>query len=153
MNNETPQSQITTQALVYGLGGERFAIPADVVREILDPIPVTRVPSARAFVGALINVRGKVVPLADLRLKFGMAPSDDTIDTRFIVVEVNLFGESTMVGIRADKVHEVTEIEPASLEEVPAIGLKWRPEYVSAIARVGARFVIIPNMGNLFELT
>lgn len=152
MNQQTPHSDSAIQALVFGLGGERFAIPADVVHEILDPIPVTRVPSARAFVGGLVNVRGKVVPLADLRLKFGMARAADTVDTRFIVVEVDLFGEPTMVGIRADKVHEVTEIEPASMEEVPAIGLKWRPEYVSTIARVGARFVIVPNVENLFEL-
>lgn len=149
---QAPIEDAATQVLIFGLNGERFAISAEIVQEILDPVPVTAVPSAKPYVGGLINVRGKVVPLADLRLRLGMPPVEDTIDTRFIVIEIELFGEPTTVGIRADKVHEVTEIEQASVEDVPAIGLKLRPEFISGVGKVDGRFILIPDLGNVFGL-
>jgi purine-binding chemotaxis protein CheW len=146
------ESHIATEALIFGLNGERFALPAGMVQEILDPVPVTVVPNAKRFVDGLINVRGKIVPLADLRLRFGMPLSEDTVDTRFIVIEAVLFGEPTLVGIRADKVHEVTEIKPTAIEDVPAVGLKWRPEFVQGIGKDGGGFIVLPNIENLFEI-
>lgn len=138
--------------LVFALGGERFAIPAEIVNEILDPVPVTDVPHARAFVGGLINVRGKVVPLADLRLLLGLPVTARTIDTRFIVINLDLHGEALCVGILADRVHEVRDIEAAAVEDVPLIGLKWRPEFVSGIGKIDGDFIILPNLVEIFGL-
>src|ERR1700690_4183731 len=89
--------------LTLELQGELFAIPAIQVQEILDLVPITDVPSADPFASGLINVRGRVVPLADLRHKFGMEPREATIDTRIVVIEVAVDGDPTVVGIRADK--------------------------------------------------
>jgi len=139
------------EALTFGLAGEVFAIDAQAVREILDVIPVTEVPGARAFVGGLINVRGKVVPLADLKLKFGMAASEPTIDTRIVVVEIDLAGEPTIVGLLADKVYEVTEIGGASIEETPEIGMRWRPDFIKGIGKRGSDFIIIPDIERVFN--
>jgi len=141
----------TFEALTLGLGGEVFAIDANTVREILDLIPVTTVPGARPFVGGLINVRGKVVPLADLRLKFGMEQTPPTVDTRIVVVEIELEGEPTVVGLLADKVYEVTEISRASIEATPEIGMKWRPEFIQGIGKRGSEFIIIPDIVRLFS--
>jgi len=138
------------EALTFGLADEIFAIDAQAVREILDLIPVTEVPGARSFVGGLINVRGKVVPLADLKVKFGMKPSETNIDTRIVVVEIDLDGEPTIVGLLADKVYEVAEISGASIEETPEIGMKWRPDFIKEIGKRGNDFIIIPDIDRVF---
>ena len=95
---------------MIGLGEEKFALDAGLVREIIDPVPVTKVAGARAFVPSVINVRGNVIPLADLRIRFGMPQLDDSADTRIVVIELELDGEPVLVGLTADKVYEVTEI-------------------------------------------
>lgn len=131
------------EVLTLALDGEIFALDADLVREILDLVPVTEVPNARPFVGGLINVRGKVVPLADLRVKFGMEITPPTIDTRIIVIEMPLNGEPTIIGLLADKVHEVTEVAASALEETPRIGMRWRSEFIRCVGKRGADFIIV----------
>lgn len=126
--------------------GELFALEAARVREILDLVPVTEVPGSRPFVNGLINVRGKVVPLADLRLKFGMDIEPPTVDTRIVVVAVELDGEPLNVGLRADKVHEVTELAAAALEETPKLGLRWRPEFIRCIGKRGTDFIVVVDI-------
>ena len=138
------------EAVMLGLGGEIFALEAGIVREILDPVPVTEVPGARRFIRGVINVRGKVVPLADLRLCFGMEPTPPTQDTRMVVVEIDLDGDPTTVGILADKVHEVTEVAAASTEEAPRIGMHWRADFIRRIGKRNNDFVVIPNMERIF---
>lgn len=145
-----PDDDAGFEALTLALGGEIFAIEAGLVHEILDLIPVTEVPGARAFVSGLINVRGKVVPLADLRLKFGMAAPPPTPDTRVVVVEIDLDGEPTVVGLLADKVYEVTGIAHATIEQTPDIGMKWPAEYVKGIGQRGTDFIVIPDIIRLF---
>ncbi|MTJ81850.1 MAG: chemotaxis protein CheW [Telmatospirillum sp.] len=138
------------EALTLALGGEIFAIDANCVHEILDMIPQTDVPGAEPFVGSLINVRGKVVPLSDLRIKFGMELTPPTIDTRIVVVEIPLGGESTVVGLLADKVYEVTTIGGASIEETPDIGMRWRPDFIKGIGKRGSDFIVIPDIVRIF---
>lgn len=135
--------------LTIALDTEVFAIEAGRVREILDLIPVTVVPNARPFVGGLINVRGKVVPLLDLRVKFGLPPVPPTIDTRIVVIEVAVDGEPMVVGIRADKVFEVTEVTAANLEPPPRIGMRWRAEFIRCIGKRDAGFVIVLDIDRI----
>lgn len=137
-------------ALTLRLQDEMFAIDAESVREILDVVPITEVPNAKAFVGGLINVRGRIVPLADLRLLFGMDRPPPDVNTRIVVIEVDLDGEPTIVAILADRVHDVSDIEAATIEDAPKIGMRWRPEYVSGIGKRGDEFIIIPDMGKIF---
>jgi purine-binding chemotaxis protein CheW len=139
------------EALTLALDGEVFAVEAGIVREILDVVSVTEVPGAPAHVGSVINVRGKVVPLADLRLRFGMRATEATIDTRIVVVDIDLGGDVTTVGLLADKVYEVTEIEAASIEETPRIGIRWRPEFIRGVGKWHGDFVILPNIENIFN--
>ena len=141
----------TMKALTLRLDDEVFAIEAERVREILDLVPITEVPNAAAFVGGLINVRGRVVPLADLRVVFGMSRPADSEDTRIVVLETEINDEPTVVGIVADKVHEVTEIEAASVEAPPRVGMRWRPEYVAGIGKRGGDFIIIPDLARIFD--
>jgi purine-binding chemotaxis protein CheW len=138
------------EALTFGIGGEVFALDADSVREILDIIPVTEVPGARDFVPGLINVRGRVVPLADLRVKFGMERAEQSRDTRIVVVEIDLAGEPTIVGLLADKVYEVTTLNGAAIDQAPEIGMNWRPDFVKGIGKAEAGFIIVPNIERIF---
>jgi purine-binding chemotaxis protein CheW len=139
------------QVLMVGLQSELFAVDVGLVREILDPVPVTEVPGERGFLSGIINVRGKVVPVADLRKRFDMEIADASIDTRFIVTEIDFDGVPTLIAIVADKVFEVTEIPAASMEEAPKIGMHWRPEFIRFIGKWKDDFVVVPNMERIFN--
>jgi purine-binding chemotaxis protein CheW len=139
------------QVLMLGLAGEIFALDARQVREILDPVPVTRVPGAQSYVSSVLNVRGKVIPLADLSLRFGMPPASITPDSRFIVLEIDLGGEPTTIGIVADKVYEVTELDTTSLQKAPPIGMHWQPEFISGIGKWKDEFIVVPDLERIFN--
>src|SRR4029077_9065121 len=98
------------QVVMIGLGDEKFALDAGLVREIIDPVPATKVAGAKAFVPSVINVRGNVIPLADLRIPFEMPITESSADTRIVVIEIGIDNEPVLVGLTADKVYEVTEI-------------------------------------------
>jgi purine-binding chemotaxis protein CheW len=133
------------------LGGTVMAIPADCLREILEPVPVTRMPTANRFSVGLVNVRGSVVPLADLKVPFAMAPTEATDDTRFLVLDVRVRGEAITVAIVADKVHDVVEIDSETQEDIPGVGMKWPPEYVRGIGKWQGEFVILPDLETVFS--
>lgn len=136
--------------LTFGLNGETFAIEATVVQEILDLLPETNVPGSLPFVGSVINFRGKVIPLADIRVAFGMEAGEVTIDSRIVVTELDLHGELTLVGIRTDKVHEVTSLPVSASEPPPIVGMRWRPDYIECLVKRGSEFIIIPDLQAIF---
>jgi purine-binding chemotaxis protein CheW len=138
------------EVVTLGLQGEIFALEAAYVREILDLVPITEVPNADPFVNGLINVRGKVVPLADLRIKFDMARAAPTIDTRIIVIELTLDGNPMIAGILADKVFEITEVSAASLEETPRIGMRWQADFIRCIGKRGGDFIVVLDIERVF---
>jgi purine-binding chemotaxis protein CheW len=139
------------RALTLRLDDEYFAFEAEGVREILDLVPVTEVPNASPFAAGLINVRGRVVPLADLRVAFGMRQAAHTPDTRIVVVEAEIEGEQTVVGLLADKVYDVTDIENAAIEDAPKVGMRWRADYVRGIGKRNGQFIIIPHLQRILE--
>jgi purine-binding chemotaxis protein CheW len=138
-------------ALTLRMQDEMFAIEAGSVREILDLVPITEVPNAPAFVTGLINVRGRVVPLADLRVMFDMDRPPPDQDTRIVVIEIEIDGEPTVAGILADKVYDVTDIEAAAIQEAPKVGMRWRAEFVKGIGKRNGKFIVIPDLGRIFE--
>ncbi|MDA9527688.1 chemotaxis protein CheW [Bradyrhizobium sp. CCBAU 25338] len=142
---------VAMQVVMIGLGEEKFALDAGLVREIIDPVPVTKVAGARAFVPSVINVRGNVIPLADLRIRFGMPQLDNSADTRIVVIELELDGEPVLVGLTADKVYEVTEIAQTDVQQTPRVGMHWKPEFIRFIAKWREEFVIVPNMERILN--
>jgi purine-binding chemotaxis protein CheW len=138
------------EALTFDLQGETFALEAGLVREVLDLLPETAVPGAAPFVGAVINFRGRVVPLVDLRLAFDMEATTPTIDSRIVVIEYALDGEPTLIGLRADKVHEVTSIAQDTTEEAPRVGMRWRQDFIRRLARRGGDLIVIPDLDQIF---
>src|SRR3569832_536640 len=139
------------RALTLRLQDEVFAIEAGSEREILDHVPITEEPNAPTKDGNRINVRGRVVPLADLRVMFDMDRPPPDQDTRVVVIEVDIDGEPTVAGILADKVHAVTDIDAAVIQDAPRVGMRWPAEFVRGIGRRNGDFVVIPNLEKIFE--
>jgi purine-binding chemotaxis protein CheW len=140
------------QVLTFDMQGETFAIEAGLVREILDRIPETAVPGAPRMVGGLVNFRGRVIPLADLHMAFGFDHAVTGIDSRVIVIEFDVAGEATLVGLKADKVHEVTVLERASAEAVPRVGMRWRQEFIRCLAKRAGDFIVVPDLERIFTV-
>ena len=120
------------------------------MREILDLLPETAVPGARPSIGAVINFRGKVIPIADIRFAFGMPPAPATIDSRIVVLEVDLEGTPTLVGLRTDKVNEVLTLMRDDSEAPPRVGMKWRPELIACLIKRRDAVIIFPDMLAIF---
>jgi len=139
------------EVLTFGLGGETFAVEAGLVQEILDPLPETRVPGADPCVPAVINFRGQVIPLADIRVAFGMEHAGAGQDDRIIVLELDIFGEATLVGIATDRVNEVTTLLQADSEPPPTLGLRYPRALVRALVRRGGDVVLIPDLFAIFD--
>jgi len=114
-------------------------------------VPATRVAGARPFLPSVINVRGNVIPLADLRVRFGMPTKENNADTRTVVLEIKIDGDPVLVGVVADKVYEVTEILPADVQPTPRVGMHWNPEFIRFITKWRDEFVIVPNMERILS--
>lgn len=138
------------EALTFDLQGETFALEAGLVREVLDMLPETDVPGAPPFVSAVINFRGRVIPLVDLRLAFDMTAGTPTIDSRIVVIEYDLDGAPTLIGLRADKVHEVTSITRDTTEQAPRVGMSWRADFIRLLARRDGDLIVIPDLDQIF---
>ena len=141
----------TTQYLSFKLGDEIFAIDVAKVREILDVITITKIPQTPSFMQGVINLRGGVVPVMDMRLKFGMPPTERTVNTCIIVMEVIQDGETMVLGSLADSVQEVLDLEPEQIESPPRIGTRLRSSYIKGMGKQNERFIIILDIDRIFS--
>ncbi len=141
----------TTQFLTFKLDEEVFALDITKVREVLDFTTVTKVPRTPEFMRGVINLRGSVVPVVDLRLKFGMSRTENTVNTCVIITEVAVDGEKVILGCLADSVQEVLDLEAGSIAPAPRIGTKLRTEFISGMGRRGDRFVILLDIDKVFS--
>ncbi|MDM8555310.1 chemotaxis protein CheW [Desulfococcaceae bacterium HSG7] len=148
--NKTVVSK-TNQYLTFKLGDEIFAIDVLQVREVLDLSDITKVPRAPEFMLGVINVRGSVVPVIDLRLKFGLPKTENTINTRIVVLELALEGEQAQLGAMADSVHEVIDMDPGQIEDPPKIGSRWRTEFIKGIGKHDDQFLILLDIDRVFS--
>jgi purine-binding chemotaxis protein CheW len=139
------------QYLTFRLGEEVFALDITQVREVLDYTTITRVPRMPAFMRGVINLRGSVVPVVDLRLKFEMAGTERTVNTCIIIVEVDLGGERTVLGALADSVQEVVELEPGQIEAAPRIGSIVHADFIRGMGKRGEGFTIILDVDRVFS--
>ena len=145
-------SQITetTQYLTFKLDEEVFALDVGKVKEILEYTTVTKVPQTPDFMRGVINLRGSVVPVIDLRLKFGMTATEQSINTCIIVAEVEMEGETILLGALADSVQEVNEMEPGQIEAVPHIGKRLNTDFIKGMGKQDNHFVMILDIDKVF---
>ena len=141
----------STQYLTFTLADEVFAVDVARVREILEMPSITKVPQVPDFMRGVINLRGCVVPVIDLRLKFGMEATAQTVNTCIIVVEVDMDGENIVLGALADSVQEVIEMEPSQIEAAPHIGTHLNTEFIKGMGKHDSRFVMILDIDKVFS--
>lgn len=139
------------EVLTFDLAGETLALEAVLVQEIVDLLPETAVPGAMPLVGSVVNFRGKIIPIADLRLAFDMPTGDATVDSRIVVIELERDGETLVVGLRTDRVHEVTTLHAHASEEPPMVGMRWRRDYVRELVRRDGGVVLLPDLPAIFH--
>jgi len=149
MNKQTTEEPV--QYLTFRLEDEIFAVNVNHVHEVLDWTSITVVPRSPEYMRGVINVRGSVVPVADLRLKFSMTETRKTIHTRIIVMELSIEQEPTILGIMADAVKEVIELSPEQIENPPKVGSRWRTEYIHGIGKRDDKFIILLDMERIFS--
>ena len=140
------------QHLTFGLGKETFAIPIRRIREILQFEALTEVPLTPPFVRGVLNMRGAVVPVVDLSVRFERDLTKIGPRTCVVIIEVPTAEEAVVLGVLVDQVNEVLEIAPEDVEPAPSFGSSVRPDFVSGVAKVGSRFVIVLDVAHALSV-
>ena len=139
-------SELAGKYLTFALGDEEYGVPVLKVREIIKMMDITAVPQVPRHVKGLINLRGKVIPVVDLRLKFSFAEHGYTERTCIIVVEVALATSNVMMGIVVDAVSEVLTITAAEIEQTPEFGERVTTDYMKGVAKVKGKVKILLDL-------
>jgi purine-binding chemotaxis protein CheW len=145
------ETMTATQYLTFKLAEEVFALDIGKVREVLDFTTVTKVPRTPDFMRGVINLRGSVVPVVDLRLKFEMTRTERSVNTCIIITEVTVEGDTTVLGVLADAVHEVLDLSRDEILAPPKIGTKLRTEFITGMGKRDDRFIIILDIDRVFS--
>ena len=140
------------QFLTFTLGGEMFAIEILNIKEIIEYGQLTTVPMMPEFVRGVINLRGRVVPVIDLSVRFGRHATEITKRTCNVIIEVQAEGQTIDIGIVVDAVSEVLEIPAAEIEPPPSFGAKIRADFISGMGKVGGEFVIILGLNKVLSV-
>lgn len=148
----TATNEVSSQQYVtFRLDKELFGVEVARTKEILSLTPVTKVPQTPAYVLGVINLRGQVVPVVDMRLKLGLTAGIETEDTCIIVVDVQVEDELITVGALADAVREVSEIRSDQIEPPPKLGSRLKTEFITGMGKVGEQFLILLNIDRIFN--
>lgn len=140
----------TQKYLTFALAEESYAININSVREIRDISNITRVPRMPDYMRGVVNLRGSAVPVFDLRRRFGLPPTEHTLDTRIVVIENNINDETSLIGALADSVSEVLELEDDAISPPPDVGLSIDGELITGLAKQGEQFIMILKLSKVF---
>ncbi|OGI07488.1 MAG: chemotaxis protein CheW [Candidatus Margulisbacteria bacterium GWF2_35_9] len=141
-----------TQYLTFMLEEEIFALDISQVREVLEYTKSTKVPRTPEYMIGVINLRGSVVPVVDMRNKFRLKPMTISVDTCIIILEISIEGEESVIGALVDSVREVIELEPNQMEPPPKIGSKLNTDYIKNMGKINGDFIIILDVDKVFSL-
>lgn len=149
MDHADSQERVT--CLGFVLDREQYAIDIHMVREILDLTDITRIPQCPAHMLGVVNLRGNAIPVMDLRLKLGLGPTPRTVHTRIIILEVEQGEEILVVGVMADAVREVLELDPGQLKPPPRMGNAIRADLITAVGKVGETFLLLLDIRRVLQ--
>lgn len=153
MDDETLKniSDTVSTFLTFKLGKELFAVNVSKVLTILEMKPITKVPNSPAHMRGVINLRGQVLPVIDMRIKFGMEATEFTQNTCINVLNIKIDNEDTQLGILVDAVDQVLEIKESEIEESPTIGTKYKTEFLDGMYRLDDGFIMLLNIDLIFN--
>jgi len=144
------------QYLAFGLGGEAFAMEISYVKEVIQYGELTEVPLMPRFIRGVINLRGAMVPVVDLSVRFGRPPTEVARRSCVVILEVPRAEGHVVVGVIVENVSEVLELAPSEIEPAPSFGGDIRSEFLSGVGKIGTRFVILLDVNHVLttdELT
>lgn len=139
------------QVLSFVLDGDHFAIGIDSIQEVIEYKNVTRVPRSPEFMQGVINLRGQVIPVVDLRVLFSMTVTDITLDTCIIIIDIEVDGEPNAIGIVADSVKEVVEFDVSSIQPAPKIGLSVDNRFIYGMVEQASNLLILLSIQQVFD--
>jgi purine-binding chemotaxis protein CheW len=151
MTTATKTAVDQAQYLTFLLAGEEYALGILKVKEIIEYDTVTTVPKTPAWVRGVINLRGTVVPVVELGLKFGLEERPVTKTTCIVIVEGQVGGQSSLMGVMADAVSQVMEIAAEDIREVPAFGTRIKVDYLQGMAQLGKKFVLLLDIDKVLS--
>lgn len=140
------------QYLTFQLGGETFAVGILAIKEILEYVPLTQVPLMPDFIRGVMNLRGAVVPVIDLSLRFGRGRSAIGRRTCIVIIEVRFEEHQQYIGVLVDAVHEVLAIAESDIEPPPQFGSKIRADFIAGMAKVEDRFVVLLHVDKVLSV-
>jgi purine-binding chemotaxis protein CheW len=141
----------TDKFLIFSISQERYGINIKKVREVIRYESITHIRDSVDYLKGVINLRGKIIPVIDMRIKFSMEPKEYNDRTVFIIVEVSGETDSFLIGLAVDKVEDVIDIDNEHLEKTPEVGFKLKSDYLYGIARVNDKMVMILNIDNIIR--
>ncbi len=141
----------TTQYLTFSLDEELYALDISTVQSVLDFDKITKVPRTPDFMRGVINLRGSVVPIVDIKYKFGLSKTEKSVDSCIIIVEMEIDNEVTVLGCLTDSVNEVIDIDPENIEHAPKIGTRLNTEFIKGMAKRDDKFLIILDLNKVFS--
>lgn len=147
----TDLATTSQQYLTFRLAGETFALAIAKVREVLEHRTLTKLPQTPATVRGVINLRGHVVPVVDLNLRFGNRETETTVDTCIVITEVEIDDTVAHIGALVDAVDEVFELEDDRIEPPPRMGLNLDTSYVRGMGKRDDDFVIVLDADRVFD--
>ncbi len=141
----------TNSFLTFKIGNELFATNVSKVHHILEMQRITEIPDAPDYFKGVINLRGTVLPVADLNIKFGMPPLEFTKDTCIIVTDVLIENDTISIGLLVEAVSEVMEITENQILPPPSIGAKYKSKFIHGMVQSGEQFILLINIDTIFS--
>lgn len=145
-NDEVQAPDISVQLLTFLLDDEVYGVDIRQIQEVLEYRKVTRVPRSQPFLLGVINLRGKVVPVLDLRRLFDMTLADITVNTCIVIIDILLDGEKVSIGVLTDAVKEVVELPVCEISAPPRIGSRVNNRFISGMGKQDGGFIVILNV-------
>ena len=142
-------AEIANKYLIFTINHEDYGVPISKVREVIRYAAITPLHEASKFLKGVINLRGKIIPIIDMRAKFGIQEKEYNDRTIFIIVDINGSKDIINIGIAVDAVHDVLNLDEKNLEKAPDIGLKLKSQYLYGIATVNEKMLMILNMDRI----
>jgi purine-binding chemotaxis protein CheW len=151
MEIKEQEEAVQQQYLTFFLADEEYAVGIQRVKEIIEYTAITKVPKVPMWIRGVINLRGNVVPVVDLAVRFGMEERPITKTTCIVIVEVQQEAEHAVMGVIADAVNQVIDLAPKDIEEPPAFGTRVRLEYLFGMGKLGKKFALILNIDTVLS--
>lgn len=151
LDTQTFEDDLSSYYLSFRIAKELFAIEVKNVIEILEVPSITKVPKAPVFMAGVVNLKGRVLPLVDMKIKLGLQKTEFTVDTCVVVLELTIIGRTMQVGVLVDSVSEVMEIQSSDIQPAPGISSKSNLNYIAGIFRKNEDFVMLLNLEEIFS--